>query len=162
MYSFRHSLIALATATSLTVPLAAHDYRAGSITIDHPWARVTAEGQSAGGGFMIIRNTGQQADILLGGSTPVAREVQVHEMAMTDGMMRMQQLRAGLSIPAGGTVELRPGSFHIMFMGLRQPLVAGTRVPVTLRFRRAGTVRVDFTVQAMGGTPAAGEHRHGQ
>ena len=161
MFGFRLAAISIAAA-AVAVPLAAHDYRVGSIAIDHPWARVTAEGQSAGGGFMTIRNTGRQADILLGGSTPVAREVQVHEMAMVEGMMRMQQLRAGLTIPVGGTVELRPGSYHVMFMGLRQPLAAGARVPVTLRFRRAGTVRVEFAVQAMGSTPPTGDHHHGQ
>lgn len=155
----RKLAVAALTAAAIITPLAAHDYSVGTIQIDHPWARVTAAGQSAGGGFMTLTNRGRRADVLIGGSTPVAREVQVHEMAVTDGVMRMRQLTGGLTIPAGGSVQLRPGSYHVMFMGLNRALVAGERVPVTLRFQRAGSVRVEFAVEAMGATPG-GDHAH--
>jgi copper(I)-binding protein len=120
------------------------------IAITAPWSRETAEGQDAGGAFMTIANSGTAADRLTGGSTPVAGEVQVHTVDMTDGVMRMRQLEDGLEIPAGGSVTLRPGSFHIMLMQLTQPLRQGEAVPVTLTFENAGTVEVELTVQPVG------------
>ncbi|ROT94148.1 copper chaperone PCu(A)C [Altererythrobacter sp. FM1] len=120
------------------------------IAITTPWSRETAEGQDAGGAFMTIANSGTAADRLTGGSTPVAGELQVHTVDMTDGVMRMRQLEDGLEIPAGGSVTLKPGSFHIMLMQLKQPLRQGEAVPVSLTFEKAGTVEVELTVQPVG------------
>ena len=83
-------------------------------------------------------------------SSPVAAEVQIHDMKMEEGVMRMRQLTAGLAAPAGGRVELKPRSLHLMFMQLKAPLVAGQTVPVTLQFEKAGSVAVQFRVEAMG------------
>jgi periplasmic copper chaperone A len=142
----------------------AHGYKAGNLSIRHPWARETAVGQKAGGGFLVIANSGKREDRLVAGETPVAAEVQLHTMTMDGGIMRMRQVTGGIAIPARGTLELKPGSFHIMFIGLKRPLQAGERVPVTLRFQRAGKVRVEFAVEkagAMGPMPMGGmEHDH--
>jgi len=120
-----------------------------SISIEKPWARETVEGQAAGGGFMTIVNNGQREDQLVSASSPASHEVQIHTMSMDGGVMRMRQLTDGLSIPAKGKVELKPRGLHIMFIGLKKPLRPGTSVPVTLKFRHAGSMTAQFNVQAM-------------
>jgi hypothetical protein len=123
---------------------------ASAIAVDSPWSRETAPGQEVGGAFMAITNSGTGTDRLLGGSTPVAGEVQVHTVSMDGGVMRMRQLEGGLDIPAGQTVTLKPGSFHIMLMQLKQPLTQGEGVPLTLQFEKAGNVDVQLAVQPIG------------
>ena len=116
-------------------------------------------GQAVGGGFLTITNSGSREDRLLSGTTPVAAEVQLHTMTMDGGIMRMRQVADGIAIPARGSVELKPGSYHIMFMGLKRQLRQGGRVPVTLRFLRAGNVTVQFAVQPVSTTePMEGGH----
>ena len=129
---------------------AASENAVSEIVITAPWSRETAEGQDAGGAFMTIANTGTGADRLIGGSTPVAGDVQIHTVDMTDGVMRMRQLPDGLEIPAGRTVMLKPGSFHIMLMGLKHPLKQGEAVPLVLTFENAGPVEVDLAVEPVG------------
>jgi periplasmic copper chaperone A len=96
----------------------AHDYKLGSLEIKHPWARATPKGAAVAGGYVTIVNTGKEADRLIGGSSPVAGRFEIHEMAVRDGMMRMRALPRGLEIMPGATVELKPGSYHLMFMNL--------------------------------------------
>lgn len=130
----------------------AHDFRAGGLIIQHPWSRETAPGQVVGGGFLTVTNNNDRDDQLLSGTSPVAAEVQIHTMTMDGGVMRMRQLSDGIAVPAKGSLELKPGSFHIMFMGLKRPLRRGERFPVTLRFQHAGRVTVQFAVQPVGST----------
>ena len=145
--------LALGAAIGLSATAAvAHGYRAGPLAIQHPWSRETAVGQAVGGGFLTIANSGSREDRLLSGATPVAAEVQLHTMTMDGGIMRMRQVTDGIAIPAKGSVELKPGSYHIMFMGLKRQLHQGERVPVTLRFQRAGNVTVQFAVQPITST----------
>ena len=146
--------IALLALTALSVPDFAH--AAGPIGIENAWTRATAAAQSVGGGFMTIVNAGKADDRLVSASSPVAAEVQIHDMKMEEGVMRMRQLTGGLGVPAGARVELKPRSLHLMFMQLKAPLVAGQTVPVTLQFEKAGSVAVQFRVEAMGASaPAA-------
>jgi periplasmic copper chaperone A len=160
MTNFRRA--ALAASALITAPLLAHDYSAGQIRIGHPWSRETAPSQVVGAGFMTITNGGKTGDRLLSATSPAAREVQVHTVSMDGGVMRMRQLTAGLPIPAGATVTLRPGSYHIMLIGLKAPLKQGVMVPATLRFQNAGTVSIAFKVEAIGfAGPDRGDHaRH--
>ena len=125
-----------------------HEYQAGSLKIEHPWSRATATGASAGGAFMVITNSGK-ADALVGGSSPVAERVELHSSSMEGGVMKMRQLQR-VELPAGGTVRLEPGALHIMLIGLKQPLVEGSKVPLTLRFTDAGEQKVELKVEAMG------------
>lgn len=126
---------------------AAAETAASIVVITEPWSRETAEGQNAGGAFMTIANTGTAADRLTGGSTPVAGRVEIHTMTMENDVMRMRQLADGLEVPAGGQVTLKPGSFHVMLMDLKQPLKAGEKVPLTLTFAGAGTVETELDVR---------------
>lgn len=137
----------------------AHSYQAGNLTIQHPWSRETAVGQSVGGGFLTVINAGNTEDRLLSGTSPIAAEVQLHTMTMDHGVMRMRQVTNGIAIPPKGTVQLQPGGYHIMFIGLSHPLHTGERVPVTLHFRRVGDVKVEFAVQQVSSTgPTEGGH----
>ena len=97
---------------------------------------------------MVITNTTAHDDRLVGASSSVAGAMQVHEMAMEDGIMKMRELAGGLPIPAGEAVTLKPGGYHVMFMDLKEPLVQGTKVDVILKFERAGEVTVPLVVLA--------------
>jgi hypothetical protein len=142
-------LIPVVALATLGTSALAHAKQTASIAVHHAWARETAAGQSVGGGFMTITNRTPAWDRLLTGNSPVAAEVQLHTMTMDGGVMRMRQVEDGISIPANGTLELKPGSYHIMFMGLKRQLRQGERFPVTLRFQRAGNVTVQVSVQSV-------------
>jgi periplasmic copper chaperone A len=136
-----------------TVAAAAHDYQLGSLQIVQPWVRATPKGASVGAGYLKITNKGTTPDRLVAGSSPVAAKVEIHEMTMRGGIMRMRPLAHGLEIKPGKTVELKPGSFHIMLMGLKQQLKKGDTVKATLQFETAGKIEVEFPVTGIGGPP---------
>jgi hypothetical protein len=92
----------------------AGDITAGSLKIENPWTREMPPGSKVGGGFLIITNSGDEADTLLSLTTPRADRGEVHEMSMNEGVMKMRELKDGLGIPAGGKVELKPGGYHVM------------------------------------------------
>ena len=140
----------LPAASGLAVePASAHEFKAGTLTLNHPWTRATAKGAEMGGGFVTIVNTGSEADKLIGGSFALAGRAEVHEMKMEGDVMKMRQVEGGLDLPAGATVELKPGSYHLMFMKLTAPLEAGAKVKGTLIFEKAGEVPVEFAVEAI-------------
>lgn len=141
-----------ATIGLMATAAVAHGHRAGALSIQHPWSRETAVGQAVGGGFLTITNSGSREDRLLSGTTPVAAEVQLHTMTMDGSVMRMRQVTDGVAIPATASVELKPGGYHIMFMGLKRQLRQGEFFPVRLHFQRAGSVTVQFAVQPVGST----------
>lgn len=157
----RRSLLRAAAAAALlpALPAAAHDYRAGDIAIGHPWTRAIGAAAPTAAGYMSLRNAGTVPDRLVAASSPRARSVEIHEMTMTDGVMRMRPLAGGIAIPPGGTAWLRPGGTHLMLIGPAGPFAQDERVPVTLRFERAGEVTVDLEVAAAGARDAAA-HGH--
>jgi len=136
----------------------AHDYKVGSLEIDHPWSRATPKGASVAGGYMKITNTGSTPDRLIGGATEAARKFEIHEMKVDGGVMKMRELTNGLEIPPGGTIELKPGSLHVMMTGVTRPFVKGERVKASLTFEKAGKVDIEFIVDAVGGD--ARQHQH--
>jgi periplasmic copper chaperone A len=138
---------------------AAPSYKVGDLVIESPWARATPGGAQVAGGYLKITNTGREADRLIGGSLPVAAAVEVHEMAMADGVMKMRKLENGLEIKPGQTIEFKPGSYHIMFTGLREGLKEGERIKGTLVFQRTGTVEVEYRVASIG-AQSGGNMRH--
>lgn len=150
------ALVALPGFISLAL---AHEFMAGSLHIDHPWARATPPGANVAGGFMEITNTGDAPDRLFGGSSAMAERVEIHSMDMADGVMRMRPLADGLEIPSGESVSLAPGGLHIMLIGLTAPLAEGDSVPVTLMFEHAGSVDIELSVDAAGaGADDGGSH----
>lgn len=147
------SKIAIATLWLATVslgPAMAEEIKAGDLAIDNPWSRATPAGAKVAAGYMTITNKGSAADRLIGGSTAAAGRVEVHEMAMKNGVMTMRPLTGGLPIEPGKTVTLAPGGYHMMFMDLKAPLKQGEKVPVTLEFEKAGKVNVTLDVQSVG------------
>ena len=146
-----------AALSLLATPLVARGRHAATLHLAEPWTRPTPPAAPAGAGYLTITNTGSEPDRLLGGTSPAVREVQIHQMKLMDGIMRMRPVAGGLVIPAGGSVRLAPGGYHIMLIGPKRPFVAGATVPATLRFARAGTVKVAFAVRttAPDGTTSA-------
>lgn len=137
---------------------ATRTYKAGALVIEAPWTRATPGKSRVGAGFLKITNTGKEPDRLIGGSAEVAKDFEVHEMAMSDNVMKMRRLPKGLEIKPGETVELKPSSYHIMFMGLERPLKADETIKGTLVFERAGTVAVEYRVMPMGAQPSGQKH----
>jgi copper(I)-binding protein len=137
----------------LALPAFAYDYRLGAIEIGQPWARATPPTAESGGGFLVLTNTGTTPDRLIAVKSPAADKVEIHEMKMDGNIMRMRELEKGIEIPPGATVELKPGGFHVMFMGLKAPFAKDAKVPATLVFEKAGSIDVELMVQAMGAPP---------
>ena len=133
----------------------AHDYKLGTLSIDHPWSRATPGGAKTGGGYLKIENKGTAPDRLVSVIAPVAGLVEIHEMKMNNGVMQMRPLEAGILIPAGGSIVLAPGSYHLMLMDLKQPLKQGEQFKATLIFEKAGRIDVMFNVEALGSSGSA-------
>ena len=127
----------------------------GDIEIEKPWARATPPGAAVGGGYFVIRNKGAAADRLVEASSTAGARVEIHEMAMEKDVMRMRQVK-GVDVPAKASVEFKPGGFHLMFIDLKAPFKQGEKVPLTLRFEKAGDVKAELAVEGMG---AGGSHK---
>jgi copper(I)-binding protein len=136
----------------VALPAYAMDYKLGALEIRQPWARATPSTAQAGGGFLVVTNTGATADRLIAAKSPAADKVEVHEMKMDGNVMRMRPVENGIVIPPGGSVELKPGGLHVMFMGLKGPFAKDTKVPLTLVFEKAGSVDIELPVEATGAT----------
>lgn len=145
---FRTLLLATTLAFA-AVPALAEAIKVGDLTIEKPWSRATAKGAEVGVGYLTIRNNGATPDKLTGGAADFA-QVEVHEMSMQGGVMKMREVKDGLVIPAHGAVTLAPAGYHLMFVHLKQPLVKGQVVRATLSFEKAGSAQVDFPVQGIG------------
>jgi len=151
--------IALALSLSLLAVVAhGHEYELKSLYIDHPFARATPPGARAAGAFLTVENKGTAPDRLIAASSPVAGIVEVHEMTMDGGVMKMRAI-PGIDIKAGAKVELKPGGYHVMLMELKQPLKNGDRFPLTLTFEKAGKIEVSVWVEDMASKGGA-EHKH--
>jgi copper(I)-binding protein len=151
-------LTLLAAISLCTSAAQAHEFKLGAIGIGHPYARPTVAGQPAGGAYLKLDNKGT-ADRLLGGSTAAAARVELHTMNMDGDVMRMRQVDA-IDVPVGQVVELKPGGLHIMLMGLKQPLKVGERLPLTLKFEKAGEVKVEVLVENPKAGDAPAGHSH--
>jgi len=154
MMSIRTTATLVLAAASLTLTASA----SAQVTVTDPWVRGTVAGQKATGAFMQLKSPADAA--LVAAASPVAKIVEIHEMKMEGGMMKMSAIEK-LALPAGKAVELKPGSYHVMLMDLVQPLKEGETVPLKLTFEdKAGkkqTLEVKAQVKALttGGTGAA-------
>jgi len=153
----------LLTATAILLPAAARDVQKGPIKIEQPWTRATPGGAKVGGGFMKITNTGAAPDRLVAIKSGISGAVEIHEMKMVDGIMKMRALGNGIEIAPGQTVELKPGGYHVMFLDLKAPIVKDKAVRATLVFEKAGEVEVELQVAPIGAKSPSGAHGgHGQ
>lgn len=131
---------------------------AQSVDIKDAWVRTSVQGQQATGAFMKI--TARENTRLVSASTPVAGVTEVHEMKMEGDVMKMRALANGLELPAGKTVELKPGGYHVMMMDLKVALPKGGTVPMTLVFKDAKGVesQIQLTVPVAVAAPAMHKH----
>lgn len=159
MIKFHFTLAATALALSCGAAFA-QDYSAGPLKIEQPWTRATPAGAKVAGGYVAVTNTGSASDRLLGGSSEIAGKVEIHEMAMNNGVMTMRGLPDGVELKPGAKLELKPGGYHIMFMDLKRQLKEGEKVKGTLTFEKAGAVPVEFSVQSVGARAPAEAHKH--
>lgn len=148
----------------LGAPAHAQEVKAGDLVITQAWSRATPGGARIAGGYLTIENKGSAPDRLVSGSGDFAGKVEIHEMAMNNGVMTMRSLDKGLPIEPGKTVKLAPGGYHLMLMDLKTPLKQGDKVPLTLEFEKAGKVTLSLDVQGVGaqapasGTPSGHDH----
>ena len=115
------------------------------IEIDNAWTRATPPGAKTAAGYMTIRNQSSLPDRLIGAASPLAARVEMHVHLHDGDVMRMRQVK-GYDIPANGSLELKSGSAHLMFVDIKRPFKEGEKIPVTLRFERAGEMKVEFRV----------------
>jgi copper(I)-binding protein len=148
----KRTLINLLVAFAAALPGAAfaHEFKVGEIAIDHPWSRAMLPGAKVGGGYLTITNGGD-GDRLVSATAERAGTVQIHEMKMDGGIMVMREMKGGIAVPAHGTLELKPGGYHIMFMNVTQSFKEGEEIKATLVFEKAGPVDVEFAVGPAGG-----------
>jgi periplasmic copper chaperone A len=143
-----HRILSLIAALMLAAPAFAHGFTAGDIEIKHPHIPQPAASAKAAGGFMEIVNSGTEPDRLIGIESDIAAKSEVHESKVdANGVGTMTHIDA-LEIPAGGSVSLAHGGYHVMFMGLNGPLIEGELYKATLIFERAGRVEVEFSIDA--------------
>jgi len=152
MKLFKELIVAvvLAAAAFVTPGAQAHDYKAGSLLINHPWTPEPPVGAKVAAGFFKITNEGAQDDWLVSVAAEIAGKSQIHGMKIENGVMSMSEREGGLVIPAGQSVELKSKSTHLMFMDLKQRPTKDTRFKATLTFEKAGAVAVEFKVEPMG------------
>ena len=145
---FQSALMAMLIAVA---PAAfAQDSGKSAIAVEQPWARATPGGAKTGAAYMTLTNKAGTEDRLTAASSDVADKVQVHEMSMVNGIMKMREVEGGLAVPANGSVTLKPGGYHVMLIGLKKPLVDGQSFPLTLTFAKAGNISITVPVKAMG------------
>src|ERR1700686_4583623 len=134
--------IACATmlAYFLAAPARAEEIKAGDLVITQAWSRATPGGSKVAGGYLMIENKGPAPDKLLSASPDVAKKGEIHKMAVNDGVMTRPPVEGGLPIEPGQTVKFAPGGLHLIIVGLSAPLVQGDKVPVTLKFEKAGEI----------------------
>ena len=134
----------------------AEEVKAGDLVISQAWSRATPNGAKIGTGYFTIENKGTTADKLVGVSGEVSDKIEVHEMSMNNGVMKMRPVDGGLTIDPGKTVKLAPNGYHLMIMDLKSPLKQGGKVPVTLEFEKAGKVAITLDVQGIGAQGPSG------
>ena len=155
------TIVCVAFAAALfATPSRAEDVKAGDLVITQAWSRATPGGAKIAGGYLTIENKGSVPDRLIKGAADISGRIEVHEMAMNNGVMTMRELDKGLAIEPGKTVKLAPGGYHLMLMDLKGALKQGDKVPVTLEFEKAGKVNLSLDVQGVGAQAPAGGHDH--
>jgi periplasmic copper chaperone A len=157
----RRRLIEISVAVALTMAavlfVAWAVWARGGINIADAWARPVIGQGKVTAAYMTITNAGESDDALLGATSPKAEKVELHQTKMGDGgVMQMRPVEGGIKVPAGDEVQLAPGGYHLMVMGLGEPLKEGDDLPLTLEFVRAGSIDLLVPVRS----DVGGGHEH--
>jgi periplasmic copper chaperone A len=135
----------------LLIAVDAFAQSSGDITVQFIWARASPPGAKSGAVYLTLQNRGGADDKLIGATTPAASQAGLHAQTMENGVMEMRPL-ASVDIAPGATASLKPGSNHIMLMGLKRPLKQGEHIPLTLKFAHAPPLTVQVEVAKIGAT----------
>ncbi|WP_188252843.1 copper chaperone PCu(A)C [Pseudaminobacter soli (ex Zhang et al. 2022)] len=154
---FRRTAAALAALIALAGPSLAHEFKAGTIEIGHPWSRPTPPSAPVASGYMKLTNTGTEVDRLTAISSPAAERADIHRSIVENGVASMRPVEA-LAIEPGATVDFEAEKLHVMFIGPDRQLKDGERFPATLVFEKAGAVEVEFVVQRRAAEEAPADH----
>ncbi len=129
----------------------ASEFKAGNLLITSPWTYATPEGAKVWDGFMVLTNNGNEDDRLIGAAADISDSVEIHERGILNGVLMWRPSNLGIPIEAGSSVTLRLFTHHhLVFMDLKQPLVAGQTIKGLLRFQRAGEVEIEYEVVPLG------------
>jgi len=139
--SLKSGLLAACASLALVTPATAQE-----IEIHDPYARSASPMAKSGAAFMVIRNTGDAGDRLIGVDSAAARKVELHTHRDEDGVMRMIHVEEGFALPAGGEIRMQRGGRHVMMMGLTAPFEQGATIPLTLVFETSGEITLDVPV----------------
>lgn len=142
-----HRFICAIAAICATSAVYAADIKVGNLTVSDVWVRPSKGQVSAA--YLTVKNSGA-ADKLLSANCDCAKATELHEMSMTNGVMKMDRV-AAIDVPAKGEVALKPGGYHIMLIDLKRPLLSGENVPIKLVFEKAGETTLTATVTDQGG-----------
>jgi copper(I)-binding protein len=154
-------LLAAVLATLFASAARAQEFQIGSIVVERPWTRATPGGAKVAGGYLTVTNKGIEADRFLGATFARSSRAEIHQMKMEGGVMQMRPVPNGIEVKAGQTVKLEPNGYHMMFMDLKEPLKQGEKVKGQLRFEKAGTLDVEYSVEGIGApAPAQGMPGH--
>jgi len=164
--SSRRALVAALLSLTMVSAGLGHEFKVGELQIKHPWSRATVPAAKVAGGYFTVLNPTAQADRLLSATAEIVDRTEIHQMMMKDGVMSMRSVEGGLEVPANGELALQPGGqgagYHIMFMGLKKPLMGGEKFEGTLTFEKAGTISVEFAVEGVGASTGGEDHsQHG-
>lgn len=155
----RRTTLAFAVAALASSLVCAQEYKLKDLLITAPYARATMPHQPAGGAFLTIENKGNDADTLIAAASPVAKSVEIHTMSMEGNVMKMREV-GSIELKPAEKVIMKPGDgYHLMLMGLKQPLKAGDKFPITLTFEKAGKTEVSFEVRDLKGMKTGGMHQ---
>lgn len=142
------TVFAMALVATLILTACGAGSTGPQISVEDPWARSVPAAGGNGAVFFQLVNTGNEADQLVGGESPAAGTVEVHQTKMEEGVMKMEHI-PGLEVPAKGEVLLKPGGYHVMLIDVTQPLAPGDTLPITLRFEKSGEMKMDVEVREM-------------
>ncbi|MCW8914698.1 MAG: copper chaperone PCu(A)C [Magnetovibrio sp.] len=143
-----NSIKTFITTTVIATTAIVSSALAGDITVSGPWARGSAGMAKAGAAFMQIQNSTGMDDTLVAVKANVSKKVELHTHLMEGGVMKMREVKGGIPLPAGKTQELKPGSYHVMFMGLNEPFKEGSMFPITMVFKNAGEQTINVHVKS--------------
>jgi copper(I)-binding protein len=142
-------IVTFTMALTLGAFACAQDYTVGPLHIEHVVARPSFPGQPSGAAYVTIDNTGKSPDKLTSASSSIAKSAQIHTMSMENNVMKMREID-GIELKPGSKTVMQPGhGYHIMLIGLKQPLKVGDKFPLTLNFEKAGKVEVTVVVEEM-------------
>lgn len=145
-------------STSLAVApvLRAADVDMGDLIIEAPWSRATPGGAKVGVGYAAIVNVGDKTRRLKAAVSPIAERIELHSVKLENGVVRMRRVENGIELPPQTVTELKPGGYHLMLIGLKQPIVEGDRIPIQLTFDGDDKADVVFHAASIGARYAPG------